>query len=97
MAKPGRKSWIEEMKIAQRYSDLSEDYFTVLKEMFNSDDKADKKWAAQELSKAFVKMIPQDVTSGGDKLQTLHVRIIGEENEETEGNADTEGVQETSG
>jgi hypothetical protein len=66
--KGGRKSWTEELEIAQRYSDLSEPAFKVLKSMLNSKDKNDQKWAVEQLGKAFVKMIPQDHTSGGQPL-----------------------------
>ena len=67
--KGGRKSYFEELNIANRYSELSEPFFEFLLEMFNSDDKADRKWAAERLEKAYVKMIPQDHTSGGQPLQ----------------------------
>ena len=77
--KGGRKSWTEELQIAQRYSDLTEPAFKVLREMLESDDKSDKKWAVEQLGKAFVKMIPQDVTSGGESLQPLLVKIIGKD------------------
>lgn len=76
MGVPGRKSWVEELKIAQRYADLSEPYFQFFVEMYNSEDKADKKWANEQLSKAFVKMIPQDMTSGGERIGALEVKII---------------------
>jgi len=68
MAKAGRKSYFEELDIARRYSELSDPFFAFLMEMFNSEDKSDRKWAAERLEKAYVKMIPQDVTSGGEAL-----------------------------
>lgn len=68
MGVPGRKSWTEELQIAQRYSDLSEPFFEVIKEHLASDDKKDRQWAVEQMSKAYVKMIPQDVTSGGQPL-----------------------------
>lgn len=68
MAKPGRKSYTEELEIAQRYADLTGPAFKVLKSMLESEDKADQKWAVEQLGKAYVKMIPQDVTSGGKPL-----------------------------
>lgn len=68
-SKGGRKSWTEELKIAQRYSDLSEDYFKVLKAHLNSGDTKQEQFALQQLTKAFVKMIPQDHTTGGEPLQ----------------------------
>lgn len=73
MGKPGRKSWMEEMKLKQRYSDLSEEYFAILKKMMKSKDKNDRKWAVNELSKAFVKMIPQTVAGDEDSPLTFQV------------------------
>jgi hypothetical protein len=68
MALPGRKSWSEELNIAQRYSDLSEPFFRVIKKHLESGDEKKEMWAVEQLSKAFTKMIPQDVTSGGQPL-----------------------------
>ena len=70
MAQAGRKSWTEELQMAQRYADLSPKAFKVLNTMLDSEDKADQKWAVEQLGKAFVKMIPQDITSGGKQLPT---------------------------
>lgn len=66
--KGGRKSYLEELEIAQRYADLTEPAFKVLKSMLESEEKQDQKWAVEQLGKAFVKMIPQDFTSGGKPL-----------------------------
>lgn len=68
MGLPGRKSWTEELQIAQRYSDLTEPAFKVLEQMLKSEDKSDRKWAVEQLGKAYVKMIPQDFTTGGRPL-----------------------------
>lgn len=67
MNKGGRKGLGEEMRIKQRFSALSEPYFKVLMEFLESDDKLDRKFAVSELSKAFVKMIPQSVDGGEDE------------------------------
>lgn len=80
--KTGRKSKFEELEIVKRYADLSEPSFLFIKEMFDSGDKADKKWAVEQLGKAYVKMIPQDVTSGGEPLQ-IQVLRYGEETDST--------------
>lgn len=64
MAKAGRKSWTEELEIAERYTALSVPFFKYLKKMIESDSDEDKKWAVERLEKAFVKMIPQKL--GGD-------------------------------
>lgn len=66
--KAGRKSWSEELEIAQRYSALSEPFFRVLKKNLESGDEKKEQWAVEQLSKAFTKMIPQDFTSGGQPL-----------------------------
>lgn len=68
MGVPGRKSWTDELQIAQRYADLTEPAFRVLMEMLESEDKNDRKWAVEQLGKAYVKMIPQDHTSGGKPI-----------------------------
>lgn len=70
MNKGGRKSWTEELNIANRYAELSVPYFKVLKKALDSEDDKDQKWAVEQLGKAFVKMIPQDITSGGKELPT---------------------------
>ena len=68
MNKGGRKSWTEELNLANRYAELTEPYFKVLRKALASEDKGDQKWAVEQLGKAFVKMIPQDITSGGKEL-----------------------------
>lgn len=70
MAQAGRKGWKEELNIAQRYSDLTEPFFRILKKNLESGDDEKEKWAVEQLSKAYVKMIPQDITSGGKELPT---------------------------
>ena len=62
---------MEEMQIKQRYSDLSVPAFEFLKEMLESDSVVDRKWAFEQLSKGFVKMIPQDLMSGGEKIKAI--------------------------
>lgn len=69
MGVPGRKSYFEELDIGRRYADLTPKAFKVLNEMLESEEKADQKWAVEQLSKGLVKMIPQDHTSGGKPIQ----------------------------
>lgn len=85
--KGGRKSYFEELKIADRYSALSEPYFLFLKKMLDSEDKTDKKWAAERLEKAYIKMIPQDITSGGQALNITFDNSFNETSSETTGNS----------
>lgn len=89
--KGGRKSYFEELNIADRYSALSEPYFKFLKRMIESEEIADQKWAAERLEKAYVKMIPQDITSGGKELPQPIISLDGllrdhitQENSETD-------------
>jgi hypothetical protein len=63
MAKAGRKSHREELQILRRYSDLTEPYFKVIKKHLESNNVEDQRWAAEQLKNAFVKMIPQEVSS----------------------------------
>ena len=57
--KTGRKSFGEELKIVERYSNLSELYFKRIKERLESEDKKEQDFALQLLNGAFTKMIPQ--------------------------------------
>jgi hypothetical protein len=66
----GRKSKFEELQIVERYAELSEPFFKVLKKMLNSKVKGDQRFAIEQLSKAFPKMIPTQITgAGGDPIQ----------------------------
>jgi hypothetical protein len=68
-----RKSFKEELKLFHRYSELTEPYFKVLNEHLKSKDPMAKRWAVEQLSKAFVKMLPQDIdlTTKGESLNPL--------------------------
>lgn len=65
MEKTGRKTYGEDMKIKERYCALTELFFKVLKNRLNSKNKKEQDWAVEQLSKAYVKMIPQVLA--GDK------------------------------
>jgi hypothetical protein len=71
----GRKSFHAELRLFERYNELTVPYFNFLKRMLKSKSKEDKKWASERIEKAFVKMIPQDVTSGGEKIQPIYAGI----------------------
>ena len=88
MAKSGRKSYLEEMQIKERYTALSEPFFRVLKKYLNSEIPDDEKWAVEQLNKAYVKMIPQDMTSGGKELPTPLINVFSNiSNSEGDGDA----------
>jgi len=67
----GRKSLKDELKLFERYSDLTEPYFRVLKKRLESGKPDQENWAVEQLTKAYTKMIPQ--TLAGDPDNPLHV------------------------
>jgi hypothetical protein len=73
----GRKSLKDELKMFDRYSELSVPYFAVLKKHLESKNTANEKWAVEQLTKAFTKMIPTEVSGVDGKpipiLATLNV------------------------
>ncbi len=73
MNKTGRKTLKEELKLFERYSELTEPYFRVLKKKLNGEDNTGQMWAVEQLTKAFVKMLPQDmdVTTKGQPINGL--------------------------
>ena len=62
--KRGRKGFGTEMRIMERYSELSEPYFAFLKDKMENGTDEEKWKAIQVLNGAFVKMIP--TTLDGD-------------------------------
>jgi hypothetical protein len=62
----GRKSLKDEIGVLKRYADLAEPYFRVLRDSLESEDKDERKWAADNLKTAFAKMIPQSLEGTGD-------------------------------
>lgn len=77
--KTGRKSLKEELQIKQRYADLSEPYFKVLKRCLEGKNPADRKWAVEQLTKAYTKMIPQQITGEDDgPIQVTVVNYAGD-------------------
>lgn len=80
----GRKSKAEELKIIERYAELTEPFFKVLKEALEGKNKRDKHWAIEQLSKGFVKMIPQKLGNDPDNpLPTIPIYAgLSKKNEE---------------
>lgn len=73
MGMPGRKGFVEELDLVKRYADLTVPFFKLLKQYLESEDKADQKWAAEQLSKAFVKMIPQKIAGDGESPLIIQI------------------------
>lgn len=57
----GRKSLKDELKLFDRYSELTEPYFRVLKKHLDRKNTANEKWAVEQLTKAFTKMLPTQI------------------------------------
>lgn len=68
--KTGRKGFGEELRIVERYSELSQLYFQRLKERLESTEKKDQDFAIQMLNGAFNKMIPQNVEQRNYNINT---------------------------
>lgn len=66
MGLPGRKSTTEELKITERWAELTEPFFKILEEFATSKNKVDRKWAGEQMAKGFVKMIPQAIKGTGE-------------------------------
>jgi hypothetical protein len=73
--KTGRKSLKDELKLFERYSELTEPYFRVLKKHLESEKKDDEKWAIEQLTKAFTKMLPQKVEGDGENGEII-IKVI---------------------
>jgi hypothetical protein len=54
----GRKSQMQELQIKERYSALAEPYFKFLQKTLDKGSDKDKKWAVEQLTKAYSRMIP---------------------------------------
>jgi hypothetical protein len=79
----GRKSLKDELRMFERYSELSVPYFKVLKKHLSSAISEDQKWAVEQLTKAFVKMIPTEIT-GKDGKDLFPVPILNNMNVPTD-------------
>lgn len=71
--KPGRKGLGHEMRLKERFSELSEPYFLALKGFLESDEKADQKFAIEQLTKAYSKMMPTEITGEDGKPIIIHL------------------------
>jgi hypothetical protein len=65
----GRKNFGEEIQLIRRYSELSEPFFNFLKDKITKGTEAEKWEAVKVLKGAYEKMIPQDLTSGGESIK----------------------------
>jgi len=87
----GRKSLKDELKMFDRYSELTVPYFRVLKKHLESNNVTNEKWAVEQLTKAFTKMIPTELT-GADGKDLIPSPILGLMNVQTD-NGDNQDIQ----
>jgi len=87
--KGGRLGYGEEFDLKKRYSALSEEYFKFISGMFENGDKADKKWASEQLSRAFVKMLPT-VVEGGNPDKPIPIMYVSRNKSDSEDKKDNE-------
>ena len=74
-----------------RYSELTVPYFRVLKKHLESNNVTNEKWAVEQLTKAFTKMIPTELT-GADGKDLIPSPILGLMNVQTD-NGDNQDIQ----
>lgn len=91
----GRKSLKDELKVMERYADLSEPYFKVLKKALKSESKEDQRWAADNLKGAFAKMIPTEIKNDPDNPINFGVVML--PTKQIAGEDSLEATTETSG
>ena len=87
----GRKSLKEELKMFDRYSELTVPYFKVLRKHLKGGNVTNEKWAVEQLTKAFTKMIPTELT-GADGKDLIPSPILGIMNVQTD-NGDNQDSQ----
>ena len=56
----GRKSLKDEIRVVQYMTELAEPTFKYIKAMYDAGEKADKKWASEQMMKLYAKAVPQD-------------------------------------
>lgn len=71
----GRKSKAEELQIVDRYAALSEPFFDILQKALLGKNKREQHWAVEQLSKGFIKMIPQVQKIGGDNDNPIPILV----------------------
>ena len=70
----GRKSLKDELEVLRRYEQLAPKVFAYVTKMLEEGSELDKRWAADWLKAAYVKMIPQKVQ--GDAKWSKEINTI---------------------
>lgn len=96
----GRKSLKEEIQVVKYMAELAPKTFKFIGKMLDSEEKADKKWASEQMNKLFSKAVPteSDLTSGGLPIPILTNPNVQPNNSNTEDTGDvTENQSDTRG
>ncbi len=72
----GRKSLKEEIQVVKYMTELAPATFDFIKEMYQSGEKTDKKWASEQMMKLYTKALPNEVT--GENGQPLIIQVAKE-------------------
>ena len=67
--KSGRKPLNQDQKLLKKFNAFNPMWWRTLREFANSEDLGLRKFAMTEYNKLQTKKIPQDITTGGDKLE----------------------------
>lgn len=70
----GRKSLKDELEVLRRYEQLAPKVFAYVTKVLDEGNELDKRWAADWLKAAYVKMIPQKLQ--GDENQPFYIKQI---------------------
>jgi hypothetical protein len=69
----GRKSFKDEIQVVKYMTELAGPTFAYIKAMYEAGEKADKKWATEQMIKLYSKAIPQ---AGDDKDNPIFTQQI---------------------
>lgn len=62
----GRKSLKEEIQVVKYMTELAGPTFSFLKQCITGEDKADKKWAVDQMMKLYPKALPNEISQDPD-------------------------------
>ena len=82
----------DEIKVVQYMTELAPATFSFIGEMLKSEEKSDKKWAAEQMAKLYMRAIPQEVIGDPERpIPILNVTNVPRNNSDQE----DKGTKET--
>jgi len=76
MSNRGRKSKAQELQIVQYMAELQPKVFAVLSEALISEQKSDRHWAVEQMSKLYAKAVPQKIGGDPDNNTAIPISIL---------------------